>query len=67
MFGLPDVVSSSISGVQFIEVVLSVIQFFTELTETLNMILSYKSYFSLFMTYHIYTKCIHIYSYILIC
>ena len=43
MFGLPDVVSASISGVQLLEVVLSVIHFCTELTETLNMILSYKS------------------------
>ena len=60
MFVLPHVVSASISGVQFIEVVLSVIHFCTELTETLNMILSYISYFAFFMTYHIYIECIHI-------
>ena len=49
MFVLPDVVSASILGVQFIEVVLSVIHFCTELTETLNMILSYKSYFAFYI------------------
>ena len=43
MFVLTDIVSASISGVQLLEVVLSVIHFCTELTETLNMILSYKS------------------------
>ena len=46
MFVLPDVVFASISGVQLIEVVLSVIYFCTELTQTLNMILSYKLYFA---------------------
>ena len=48
MFVLPDVVSDSIAGVELIEVVLSVIHFSTELTETLKIILSYKSYFAFF-------------------
>ena len=37
-FFLPDVASASISGVQLLEVVLSIIHFCTELTETLNVI-----------------------------
>ena len=64
MFLLPDVVSASIAGVAFIEVALSVTSVSTELTEILNMILSYKSYLAFFMTYHIYIECINIYSYI---
>ena len=44
MFLLPDVVSASIAGVAFIEVALSVTSVSTELTEILNMILSYKSH-----------------------
>ena len=53
MFVLPDVVSAAIAGVAFMEVALSVTPASTELTEILNMILCYKSYFALFMTYHI--------------
>ena len=64
MFLLPDVVSASIAGVAIIEVALSVTSVSAELTEILNMILSYKSYLALFMTYHIYIECINIYSYI---
>ena len=67
MFVLPDVVSASIPGVQFIKVVLSVTHFCTELTETLHMILPYKSHFAFFMTYHIHIECINTYSYILVC
>ena len=44
MFLLPDILSASIAGVAFIEVALSVTSVVTELTEILNMILSYKSY-----------------------
>ena len=44
MFVLPDVVSASIAGVVFISPVLSVTPVITELTEILNMILSYRSY-----------------------
>ena len=40
MFVLPDVVFASISAVQLLEVVLSITHFCTELTETMNMILS---------------------------
>ena len=43
MFLLPDVVSASIAGIVFMEVALSVTPVSTELTEILNMILSYKS------------------------
>ena len=64
MFLLPGVVSASIAGVAFIEVALSVTSVSTELTEILNMILSYKSYLACVMTYHIYIECIYIYSYI---
>ena len=64
MFLLPDVVSASIAGVAFIEVALSVTSVCTECTEILNMILSYKSDFAFFMTYHIYIECINIYLYI---
>ena len=67
MFFLPDVISASIAGVQLIEVVLSVTHFCTKLTETLNMLLSHKSYFAFFMTYNIYIECINIYSYIIVC
>ena len=48
MFVLTDVVSVSIAGVELIEVVLSVTPFTTELTETLKIILSYKSYLAFF-------------------
>ena len=58
---LPDVVSASIADVEFIEVVLSITYFSTELTETLKIILSCKSYFAFFMTYNIYLECINIY------
>ena len=67
MFVLPDVVSASIAGVEFIEVVLSVTHFTSELTETLKIILSYRSYFAFFITYNIYIACINIYSYMLVC
>ena len=60
MFVLPDVASASIVGVELTEVVLSVTHFSGELTETLKIILSYKSYFAFFMTYHIYIECINI-------
>ena len=46
MFFLPDVVSASIAGVELIAAVLSVTHFSAELTETLKIILSYKSYFA---------------------
>ena len=46
MFLLPDVVSPAIAGVAFIAVVLSLTSVTTQLTEILNMILSYKSYFA---------------------
>ena len=56
-FFLPDVASACIAGVDFIQVVLSVMDLSGELTETLKIILSYKSYFAFFMTYNI---CIHV-------
>ena len=62
MFVLPDVVC-----VAFMEVVFSLIPVCTELTEILNTILSYKSYFAFFMTSDIYIECINIYSHILVC
>ena len=43
MFVLPDVISASIMYVEFMKVALSVTLVSTELTEILNMILSYKS------------------------
>ena len=52
MFVLPDV--AWIAGVELIEVVLSVTHFSNELTETLRIILSYKSYIAFFMTYNIF-------------
>ena len=67
MFVLPDVVFASIAGVELIEVVLSVTHFISELTETLKMILSFKSYFAFFMTYNIYIECMNIYLYMLVC
>ena len=67
MFVLPHVVSASIAGVQFIAVVLCVTHFYTELTETLKILLSQKSYFVFFMTYNTYIASINIYSYMLIC
>ena len=45
-FLFPDVVSVAIAGVPCIAVVLSLTSVTTELTEILNMILSYKSYFA---------------------
>ena len=59
MFVLPDVVSAAIAGVAFMEVALSVTPVSTELTEILNMILSYKSYLAFFMTYNIYICCMY--------
>ena len=67
MFVLPDVASASIAGVELIEVVLSVTHFSSELTGTLKIILSYKSYIAPFMTYNTYIECIYIYSYMLVC
>ena len=64
MFILPDVLSASIVSVTFMEVALYFTVFITELTEILNIILSYKSYLAFCMTSHIYIKCINIYSYI---
>ena len=61
MFLLPDVVSASIACLAFIEVACSVTSVSTELTEILNMMLSYKSYLAFFMTYHIYIECINIF------
>ena len=46
IFYLPDVASACIADVDFIQVVLSVIDLSVELTETLKIILSYKSYFA---------------------
>ena len=67
MFVLPDVASACIAGVELVEVVVSMTGFSNELTETLKIILSYKSYFSFFMTYNIYIKCIDISVYMLVC
>ena len=64
MFVLPDVVSASIVCVGFMEVALSFTLVSTELTEILNMILSYKSYLAFFMTSHIYILNVLIYIYI---
>ena len=61
MFLLPDVLSASIVCVAFMEVALSFPVVINELTEILNMILSYKLYLDYFMTSHIYISCIHIY------
>ena len=45
MFVLPDVASASIAGAEMV-LVFSMTEFSCELTETLKMILSYKSYFA---------------------
>ena len=67
MFALPDVVSASIVCVAFMEVVLSLMLVSTEVTEILNMILSYKSYFAFNDITYIYIECINTYLYILVC
>ena len=64
MFVLPDVGSACIAGVELIEGVLSVTHFSSEFTETLKIILSYKSYFAFFMTYNIYILNVIIYIHI---
>ena len=46
MFVLPDVSPSSITGVELIHIAFSMTNFSCELPETLNMLLSYKSYFA---------------------
>ena len=53
MFVLPDVPSASIAGVELAYIVFSMTDFCCELTETLKMILSYKSYFA-FLWHKIY-------------
>ena len=63
MFLLPDVVSAAIAGVAFIEDALSVTSVTTELTEILNMILSYKSYLA-FWWHIIYVLHVLIYIHI---
>ena len=63
MFVLPDVVSASIGGVVFMEVTLYVTPVSTELTEILNMILSYKSYLA-FLWHIIYILNVLIYIHI---
>ena len=67
MFVLPDVVTAAIVCVAIMEVVFSLKLVCTELTEILNTMLSYKSYFAFFMTSHMYIECINIYSYISVC
>ena len=54
MFILPDVLSASIVCVAFMEVALYFTLVTTELSEILNMILSYKSCLAFVMTSHIY-------------
>ena len=46
MFVLPDVASACIADVQLVHVVVSMTDFSSELTETLKIILSFKSYFA---------------------
>ena len=46
MLVLPDVASSSIADVKLVHIVFSITDFSCELTETLKIILSYKSYFA---------------------
>ena len=60
MFILPDVVSASIAGVAFMEVALSLTHVSIELTETLNMILSYKSYLAFYDIIYILNVLIYI-------
>ena len=50
MFVLPDVASSPIAGVELVHVVFAMTDFSCQLTKTLKLILSYKSYFAFFMT-----------------
>ena len=54
MFVLPDILSASIVCVAFMEVAHFFTLVTTELTEILNIILSYKSYLAFFMTSHTY-------------
>ena len=54
MFVLPDILSASIVCVAFMDVALSFPVVITDLTEILNMILSYKSYLAFFMISHIH-------------
>ena len=71
MFFLPNVASTCIAGVELIQVVVSMTDFSGELTETLKIILSYKSYFAFFMICNIYIiyiyKCMNISVYMLVC
>ena len=46
MFVLPDVASASTGVVELVLVVFSITIFSCELTETMNIILPYKSYFA---------------------
>ena len=64
MFVLPDVLSASIVCIAFTEVALSFTVVSTELTEILNMILSYKLYLAFFMTSYIYILNVLIYIHI---
>ena len=57
---LPDASSVCVAGVELVQVVFSMTYFCGELTETLKMILSYKSYFAFFMTCNIPITCINI-------
>ena len=68
MFVLPDVASSSIGGVELVHILFSITNFSCELIETLNMILSYKSYFDSFYDIkYISTTCMNISVYMLVC
>ena len=64
MFVLSDVLSASIVCVAFMEVALSFTLVSNELTEILNMILSYKSHLVFFMTSYIYILNVLIYVHI---
>ena len=66
MFILPDVVSASISCVQFMSCTFcNTILHWINLNIEHDIVLQIILWF--FMTYHIYIECIHIYSYILVC
>ena len=63
MFVLPDAASLSIGGVELVHIVFSSTDFSCALTETLNIILSYKLYFT-FLCHKIYIY--YMYEYICI-
>ena len=60
MFVIPVVASSSITSVQFVDIVFFIVDMSSGFTTTLQIIFCYKFYYAFFMTYKVYLKLVSI-------